>query len=50
METFESFSRKKSNTEDFIRKSKAIHGDFYDYSISDYKGVEYQKSQILKIN
>lgn len=24
METFESFSRKKSNTEDFIRKSKAI--------------------------
>lgn len=44
METFESFSRKKSNTEDFIRKSKAIHDDFYDYSL------EYQKSQILKIN
>ena len=40
METFESFSRKKSNTEDFIKKSKLKHGDFYDYSISDYKGVQ----------
>jgi len=39
MEKFESFSRKKSNTEEFIKKSKVIHGDFYDYSISDYKGV-----------
>ena len=26
-----------SNTEDFIKKSKSIHGDEYDYSLVDYK-------------
>lgn len=29
---------KKSNTEEFVRKAKLIHGDKYDYSKSAYKG------------
>jgi len=27
----------RSNTEDFIKKSKKVHGDKYDYSLVDYK-------------
>lgn len=37
METFESFSTKKSNTEDFIKRSKIKHGNVYDYSMVEYK-------------
>ncbi len=37
MYTFESFSTKKSNTNEFIKKAKKIHKDFYDYSLVDYK-------------
>ena len=29
---------KKKTTEDFIREAKVIHGEFYDYSMSEYKG------------
>ena len=29
----------KSNTEEFIKKAKAVWGDKYDYSLVDYKGV-----------
>ena len=31
---------KKSNTEEFIRKAKIKHGDFYDYSKTEYKGKD----------
>jgi hypothetical protein len=37
METFESFSTKKSNTEDFIKRSKIKHGDKYKYDINSFK-------------
>ena len=50
MEKFKSFSRKKSNTEEFIKKSKIIHGDFYDYSESEYKGVRIPIDIILDEN
>ena len=30
----------KSNTEEFIKKAKAVWGDKYDYSLVDYKGVQ----------
>ena len=32
-------SRRTNTTEKFIKKAKLIHGDKYDYSISDYKGA-----------
>jgi len=35
-----------SNTEDFIKKSKLIHGDKYDYSIVNYKN-SYTKIKII---
>jgi len=28
---------KKSNTDEFIEKAKKVHGDYYDYSCTDYK-------------
>lgn len=31
----------RATTEEFIRKSKKIHGDTYDYSKSEYKGKDY---------
>lgn len=34
---FESFTTKRSNTEDFIQKSKNVHDDKYDYSLVEYK-------------
>ena len=36
----------KSNTNEFIKKSKLIHGDKYDYSKTDYKGA---KSKVIII-
>jgi hypothetical protein len=30
---------KKLTTEEFIKRSKDIHGDLYDYSLTDYKGA-----------
>ena len=38
------YDKKKSNIDEFIKKSKVIHGDKYDYSISEYT------NSISKIN
>jgi hypothetical protein len=37
---------KKLTTEEFIKKSKSIHGDKYDYSLVEYKGTN-QKIKIV---
>jgi hypothetical protein len=37
---------KKLTTEDFIKKSKEVHGDKYDYSLVDYKGA-FEKVTII---
>ena len=31
--------KRRSNTEQFIKKAKEIHGDKYDYSVSEYNGA-----------
>ena len=31
---------KKSNITEFIEKAKLVHGDYYDYSLVDYKGTK----------
>ena len=36
----------KSNTEEFITKAKAIHGDKYDYSLVDYKSNKQKVAMI----
>lgn len=37
--------RKRKNTEEFILDAKKVHGEFYDYSLVDYKN----KSSLVKI-
>lgn len=37
---------KRSNTEDFIRKALEVHGNKYDYSVTEYKGTNYNKVAI----
>ena len=37
MKRFENFTTKRSNTDEFIEKSKQIHGDKFDYSKVSYK-------------
>ena len=39
-----------SNTEEFIKKAKEIHGDRYDYSLVDYKNNRTQVEIICKIH
>lgn len=39
--------RKRSTTEEFIQRAKAVHGDKYDYSLADYKN---NISQLIKSN
>ena len=39
--------RKRSTTEEFIQRARAIHGDKYDYSLVDYKN---NKTKIFKRN
>lgn len=41
-------NRIDSNTQEFIEKSKIIHGDKYDYSLVDYKGTNYKIEIICK--
>jgi len=41
---------KKSNITEFIEKAKLVHGDYYDYSLVDYKGENYKISIICPIN
>ena len=36
------------DTDEFIRRSKAIHGDKYDYSVMSYKGLKYPINLICK--
>lgn len=36
------------STQEFIRRSKAIHGDKYDYSVMSYKGLDYPINLICK--
>ena len=38
---------KKITTEEFIIKSKEIHGDRYDYSLVNYKHTKYNKIKII---
>ena len=37
---------KKLTTEEFIKRAKEIHGDKYDYSLVEYKGI-YEKVKII---
>ena len=41
---------KKSNITEFIEKAKLVHGDYYDYSLVDYKGENCKISIICPIN
>lgn len=36
------------STQEFIKRSKAIHGDKYDYSVMSYKGLKYPINLICK--
>lgn len=36
------------STQEFIKRSKAIHGDKYDYSVMSYKGLDYPINLICK--
>lgn len=40
----------KNNTDDFIKHAKLIHGDKYDYSITEYKGLKNEIKYICKIH
>src|SRR5690606_9290369 len=49
VEHLSGYKCEKSNvqtTEDFIRKSKERHGEKYDYSLTEYKGIQ-EKVKIL---
>lgn len=51
IKNFESFSTKKSNTENFIQKSREVHGaDKYDYSLVEYKNNNTKVIIICKIH
>lgn len=41
---------KKLTTNDFIKRSKNIHGDKYDYSLVDYKSANEKVKIICKIH
>lgn len=45
-----SVQRRTSTTEQFIEKSREIHGDKYDYSESDYKGADKKVNIICPIH
>lgn len=42
--------RKKWTTEEFIKKSKETHGDKYDYSLSEYNGIDNKITIICPIH
>lgn len=41
---------RKSNTEEFIKKSESIHGKVYDYSLVDYMGYKTKVSIICSVH
>lgn len=43
-------NKRRKTTKEFIEESKSIHGDLYDYSLSDYKGKECKIKIICRIH
>ena len=43
-------TRKKRTKEGFIQDAKNIHGDKYDYSLVEYKGVDYKVDIVCSVH